>query len=201
MRAGTDDPRRSGQGTGGIVKSEKFVMKILKYLPIFVYGMFLQMGCAQVPTDRPQCKSPDFDKKVSQMLDFSVPLIGVEELKNIQDEVHIFDAREAEEYQTSRIENAQYIGYNDLNLTAIKKLPKDAKIVVYCSIGYRSEKIGEQLQDMGYTNVYNLYGSIFEWVNNGYGIVDQNGNPTSRLHTYNRKWSKWVEAGKAEKVW
>ncbi len=176
-------------------------MRLFKYLPIFVYSFFMQLGCAQEPANRPHCKSPDFDRKVSQMLDFSVPLIGVEELKDIQDEVHIFDAREQEEYQTSHIKNAKYIGYNKLYLKDIKKLPKDAKIVVYCSIGYRSEKIGKKLQKMGYTNVYNLYGSIFEWVNNGYKVIDKMGTETNYLHTYNRNWSKWVENDKAKKVW
>lgn len=176
-------------------------MRLFKYLPIFVYSFFMQIGCAQEPANRPHCKSPDFDRKVSQMLDFSVPLIGVEELKNIRNEVHIFDARELVEYETSHIEGAKYIGYDKLDLSALENVPKDAKVIVYCSIGYRSEKIGEKLQRMGYTNVYNLYGSIFEWVNNGYKVVDKNGKATNLLHTYNKNWSKWVAEEQAKKVW
>ena len=42
---------------------------------------------------------------------------------------------------------------------------KSDTIVLYCSIGYRSEKIGEKLVEMGYGHVFNLYGGIFEWVN------------------------------------
>lgn len=176
-------------------------MKIFKYLPIFVYGFFIQIGCAQEPSNRPTCQNQEFDRKVSQMLDFSVPLIGVTELVDIRDEVHIFDAREREEYNTSHIEGAHYIGYDHLQLEELQKLPKDATIVLYCSIGYRSEKMGEKLQKMGYTNVHNLYGSIFEWVNTGNKIVDKNGKETNLLHTYNKNWSKWVEDGKAKKVW
>jgi len=176
-------------------------MRIFKYLPIFIYSLFAHMGCAQEPANRPQCKSPDFDRKVSQMLDFSVPLIGVEELKNIRDEVHIFDARELEEYNTSHIEGAKYIGFDEIDYSNLEEVPKNAKVVVYCSIGYRSEKIGEKLQRMGYTNVYNLYGSIFEWVNSGYQVVNQDGKETNLLHTYNKNWSKWVEEGKVKKVW
>ena len=80
-------------------------------------------------------------------------------------------------------------------------IKKDQKVVVYCSIGYRSEKIGEQLQQLGYKDVHNLYGSIFEWVNAGNEVVDAKNNKTRKVHTYNRKWSQWVEDGKAEKVW
>lgn len=79
-------------------------------------------------------------------------------------------------------------------------MPKDKKIVVYCSIGYRSEKIAERIQAMGY-EVSNLYGSIFEWVNQGNQIVDNTGKETKELHTYNRKWSKWVEPDSVQKTW
>lgn len=80
-------------------------------------------------------------------------------------------------------------------------IPKDAKIVLYCSVGYRSEKIGEKLQKMGYTDVNNLFGSLFEWVNRGYKVVDKDGNETQKVHTYNKDWSQWVDETKAKKTW
>ena len=105
------------------------------------------------------------------------------------------------EYEVSHIPGAQYLGYNDFDVNRIGKIPRDAKIVLYCSIGYRSEKIGERLKRSGYTNVYNLYGSIFDWINRGNVVVDKNGQPTKRVHTYNRNWSKWVDGQKVEKIW
>jgi rhodanese-related sulfurtransferase len=42
-------------------------------------------------------------------------------------------------------------------------------------VGYRSEKVTEKLQKAGFTQVSNLYGGIFEWVNQGYPIVNQSG--------------------------
>ena len=36
-------------------------------------------------------------------------------------------------------------------------------IVVYCSVGYRSSRLVERLQQAGYTNAFNLDGSIFQW--------------------------------------
>ena len=74
----------------------------------------------------------------------------------------------------------------------VKDIPRDKKIVVYCSIGYRSEKIATRMIQAGFRNVSNLYGSIFEWANAGYEFRDLNGKPTKNVHTYNRKWSKWV---------
>ena len=94
-----------------------------------------------------------------------------------------------------------FSGYKKFDWSILENTPKDQAIVVYCSIGFRSEKIGEQLKERGFTNVKNLYGSLFEWANKGHPIIDQNGIKTKKVHTYNRTWSKWVENGELIKVW
>ena len=176
-------------------------MRNLFFRLTFIFTFFTYVSCAQAPIDRPHCENPEFDQKVSKTIHFTVPTIGVEELKKIQNEVYIFDTRKQEEYDLSHIEGAQYLGFENFNVQRLGNLPKDSKIVLYCSIGYRSEKIGEKLKKRGYTNVHNLYGSIFEWVNQGYPVVNKQGKPTKKVHTYNKAWSKWVEEGKAEKIW
>ena len=88
-----------------------------------------------------------------------------------------------------------------LNLDDKKNIPKEKNIVIYCSIGYRSEKIGEKLLRLGYKNVYNLYGSIFEWANEKYPLVGSNGKTTDRVHGYNKSWSKWVTNEEIKTVW
>lgn len=159
-------------------------------------------ACGQPPpADRPHLGSPKFDKKVESLLRFSVPLIGVKELNNIQSEVHIFDTRSEEEYSISHIPGASFLGYSSFDSKTIQDIPKTDTIVLYCSVGYRSEKIGERLQKMGYTQVFNLYGSIFEWANEGYPLVDEQGRPAKSIHTYNKNWSQWVEAENLEKTW
>ena len=172
-----------------------------RILAILIPMVLGKLGCTQAPAERPHVENPAFDKKISEMIRFSVPTIGVQELSNIQNEVHIFDAREQQEFEVSHIEGAQYLGYEAFDEARLAGIPKDATIVLYCSIGYRSEKIGEKLQKMGYSKVYNLYGSIFEWVNQGFPLVGPDGHPTRKVHTYNSKWSQWVSAEKAENVW
>ncbi len=54
---------------------------------------------------------------------------------------------------------------------------EESKVVVYCSVGYRSEKIAEKLKAAGYKNVFNLYGGIFEWENQNLPVYDSNGEP------------------------
>lgn len=58
--------------------------------------------------------------------------------------------------------------------------------MVYCSVGYRSEKVGEQLQRAGYTQVRNLYGGLSEWMNAGNLPVAQGNAPTVRMHAFSR---------------
>lgn len=174
----------------------------MRYLSVVIGILMLgRPGCTQPPEDRPAIENAEFDERLTQLLSFSVPVIGVQELRDIQEEVYIFDAREREEFEVSHIEGAQYLGYKNLEEEALRGVPKDSTVVVYCSVGYRSEKVSEQLRERGFTKVYNLYGSIFEWVNQGYPIVNPESKSTKQLHTYNKKWSKWVEENQIEKVW
>ncbi len=185
---------------GGARPNNLNIMKKLGFIS-YLLCSFLNIGCAQVPKERPHLENPAFDKKLAKLLQFSVPLIGVQELHNIQREVYIFDTREWREYEVSHIEGARYLGYDDFDAKRLQDIPKNAKIVLYCSVGYRSEKIGEKVRKLGYEKVYNLYGSIFEWANEGYPVVDLKGNPSDKVHTYNKDWSKWLDAEKVTKTW
>lgn len=174
----------------------------MKNIIVTIWFFFLAfLGCAQPPGSRPKVNQEAFDKKIAKTINFTIPVVGVEELKEIQEDVIILDARPKGEYEVSHIEGAKRIGYKKLDESQLEGIDKDEQIVIYCSIGYRSEKVGEKLKKMGYKNVYNLYGSIFEWVNQGNQVVDKNNKPTEKVHTYNKRWSKWVEDGKAEKIW
>ncbi|MBX9779108.1 MAG: rhodanese-like domain-containing protein [Chitinophagaceae bacterium] len=104
------------------------------------------------------------------------------------------DTREVEEYTISHIENAIFVGYNDFSLQPIAHLNKSAMIIAYCSIGFRSEKVVEKLMAANYTNVHNLYGGIFEWVNQGYKVKNATGF-TDNVHTFNMVWSHWLLKG------
>lgn len=170
---------------------------------VITFWFFLMtiIGCAQPPTTRPTVNNKAFDKKISKTISFSVPVVGVNDLKEIKEDVVLLDARPQKEYDVSHIKGAKRIGFKKLDESALEGVDKDEQIVIYCSIGYRSEKVGEKLRKMGYKNVYNLYGSIFEWINQGNEVVDKDGKPTQKVHTYNKRWSKWVEDGKAEKIW
>jgi len=172
----------------------------LKQWLLLILLPLTQLVQAQYPKNA-ACSNPSFDKKVHSLLNYSVPVISVEKAFKNKDNIIFLDARENEEYQISHLPKAQYIGYDNFDINNLKGIDKNAEIVVYCSIGYRSEKIGKKLQKAGYKNVKNLYGSIFEWVNVGYPIYDHYNKPTQKIHTYNKKWSQWVTKDGIDKVW
>tara|TARA_R110000868_G_scaffold81946_1_gene231678 strand:+ start:670 stop:1131 length:462 start_codon:yes stop_codon:yes gene_type:complete len=126
----------------------------------------------------------------------SVPYITVEELLS-KTGVTLLDARETTEFNVSHIKNAINVGFEHFDKNAISvKIPnKNANIIVYCSIGVRSEKIGEKLLKLGYKNVFNLYGGILEWKNKGGLVVDNKGINTDNIHTFNKEWSVYLKKG------
>ncbi|MEM9934897.1 MAG: rhodanese-like domain-containing protein, partial [Bacteroidota bacterium] len=130
----------------------------------------------------------------------TVPLIYEAEVKNQGlDHFYVLDTREKKEFQVSHIPGAKYGGYLSFKKSMVKDLPRDTPILVYCSIGVRSERVGEKLKKMGFSNVQNLYGGIFDWKNNGNQVVDSEGQPTEKVHTYDKNWSQWLFKG--EKIW
>ena len=134
---------------------------------------------------------------VDDLIDRSVPLIQTAELNTAlkaKKKPILLDARQPEEFRTSHIPGAYWIGYEKFKIANLPKVPKNTPIIVYCSVGYRSEKIGEKLKAAGYTNVRNLYGGIFAWANADYPLEDRNGKTTETVHGYDKNWSKLLDS-------
>ena len=139
------------------------------------------------------CQNPiGFDAECEKYISGTVPLAYSKELYRVIDSPNltILDAREENEYDVSHLPNAHYIGFDNFDGKSLYFVPKTETIYIYCSIGYRSEKIGEKLQKIGFQNVFNLYGGVFNWVNLGYKVVDKNNEVTKYVHGFNKEWSK-----------
>lgn len=110
---------------------------------------------------------------------------------------HLLDTREKREYDVSHLKNALFVGYDSFDAKIVQdniKVKSDT-IVVYCSLGIRSEDIGEKLLKLGYTNVFNLYGGIFEWKNKGNQVYDNKNKKTEKIHGFSKEWGKWLRKG------
>lgn len=139
------------------------------------------------------------DKTLKKFNKESVPYITVEDLP--KESVVLLDTRKRAEYDVSHLKNAIWVGHQDFNESdVLERVPnKNDSIVVYCSIGVRSENIGERLIAMGYKNVQNLYGGIFEWKNNDGKVYDQHEKETDSVHAFSKHWGKLLLKG--EKVY
>ncbi|MFK7933721.1 MAG: rhodanese-like domain-containing protein [Saprospiraceae bacterium] len=169
-------------------------MRIFKYFHLL--WLFLLTQCVSPPQVAGQFTDQEFDAMANRMATGSVADISVAILQEQPQKFILLDAREQNEYEISHIPNAIWVGYDDFDMTRIKDLARDAQIVTYCSVGYRSERIGEKLQKAGFQNVHNLKGSIFQWINEGNEVVDKNGKATQRVHGFNEKWGRWLKKGK-----
>lgn len=140
-------------------------------------------------------QNPDgFSDMAYGMADKNVPIIFEYQLKKLQAEgkkIVFLDTRELKEYNVSHIKDAIYVGYDDFDSTKLKNIDKNTIVVAYCSVGYRSGKIGKKLIKLGYKNVFNLFGGIFSWANNN-NPVYVNTKEVKKVHPYNNNWGKWL---------
>lgn len=159
-----------------------------KYFLIFLY--LITNGASA------QTKDSDYKLMLDSIYEHKIPVISVDEfLKMNKYAVYVLDAREKQEFKVSHLKSARSVGYFWFDMREVYDIPLDASIIVYCSIGNRSEKIAEKLILAGYKNVRNLYGGIFEWVNEGQPVYKETGVQTSEIHTHTKDWEQWVEKG------
>ncbi len=168
-------------------------MKLFKAYTAF--WVLLLTACYPAPKAAGQFTDSEFDTMANEMAKGDTKDITVDQLVRIKDKVVLLDSREKKEYEVSHIPGAIWVGYDNFTVDRLKTIDKKAKLVVYCSVGYRSERIGEKIMDAGYEDISNLSGSIFKWVNEGYKVVDTQGKETKKIHGFNKKWSKWVKSG------
>lgn len=139
--------------------------------------------------------SSSFNLMLKGMLSHSVNEVSVDDI-DLDSNIIFVDARELKEFEVSHLKNAIHVGFDQLDLSPLNLVAKNAKIVVYCSIGYRSEKVAEKLIKKGFKDVSNLYGGIFEWKNEGKTVVDQKNDPTEEVHAFSKIWGIWLNKGK-----
>ncbi len=142
-----------------------------------------------------QIQSRSYSAMLYKLLDHTVEEISVSDASEVSNLTLFLDAREKDEFEVSHIKDAKWVGYDNFRMKRMEGIPKDKEIIIYCSVGYRSEKIGEKLEKAGYTNVKNLYGSIFEWVNQGHAVYDNDGNETIKIHAFDKDWGQWLLKG------
>jgi len=161
-------------------------MYFMRFLLLVLLFLISSAAFSQASVD-----NTSFRLMLKTLLDHSVP--EVEALEEYTErECLLLDAREKVEYDISHIENSVWVGYDDFDLSRVSTENKEDEIIVYCSVGYRSEKIAEKLIAEGYKNVSNMYGGIFEWGNRGFPVENDTGS-TNKIHPYDNIWGLWLK--------
>lgn len=165
-------------------------MKLSFYKSIII--LFLMLVSA---SNYGQVKNKSFNFFLKTILTNKVKRVSVEEVAKSKVNYTFIDAREVNEYNVSHLKNSVFVGYNNFSMDGLKNIPKDRPIIVYCSVGKRSENIAAKLKETGYTNVSNLYGGIFEWVNENHPVYDLQNKQTMNVHAFNKFWGRFIDKG------
>ncbi len=134
-----------------------------------------------------------YETLLKTLYEDGMEVLKPEEIEDLS-QFQILDTREYNEFKVSHLKGATCVGFDDLDLDKINKLDKTKPVLVYCTVGARSQDVGFKLKDLGFENVYNLYGGIIHWVNEE-NPVFEGQEETDRVHTYSKIWSIWLDKG------
>ncbi len=104
----------------------------------------------------------------------------------------LLDVREEAEYRVSHLRGAIRVDPADRDPVLPAEVDKEAPIVAYCSVGYRSSALAARLMEQGYTDVRNLEGSIFQWANRGFSVF-RGDEEVRQVHPYDRRWGRLLD--------
>lgn len=141
------------------------------------------------------CKEKTYHSQLKLLYKNSVPLIRANSLARKlarEESMLLLDTRSRTEWEVSHLAGATLLEYDAFHADSLKEVSRQRPVAVYCTIGYRSEKIGEKLKDAGFKEVYNLFGGIIEWKNRGFTVVDAAEKPSEEVHTFNNYWGIYL---------
>jgi rhodanese-related sulfurtransferase len=110
----------------------------------------------------------------------------------------LIDVRSNKEFAVSHLRNAFNLR-SAREIAEVVKTQKPAKIILYCSVGFRSSRLAHALARDGNAEVMNLEGSIFQWANEGRALY-RGEAPTSLVHPYGSRWAGLLKPGLASEA-
>lgn len=108
--------------------------------------------------------SKEFERLVAAVMP-EIKEISVAETRQRQNRgAALIDVREDNEWEQAHAENAVHIGRGVIERDIVHRFPdKNTELILYCGGGYRSALAADNLQKMGYTNVYSMRGGWTAW--------------------------------------
>ncbi|MCH9646760.1 MAG: rhodanese-like domain-containing protein [Deltaproteobacteria bacterium] len=172
-----------------------------KQVAAWVIGLLpLMAGLACAPAEDLHTLQQEIRQRYPEVSQISVEKLQAE-LSESAENIILLDAREAREFEVSHLPTARLATDLQMAKQQLAGLPsegapedlglKDRKIVIYCSVGYRSSALAQKLTEAGYGNVHNLEGSIFAWANGGLPVYREERG-VQQVHPYDENWGRYL---------
>ena len=107
-------------------------------------------------------------------------------------DIVLLDARTAAEFNVSHLPGAVLASNTRIALDALVANDTERTVVVYCSVGYRSSRLAEELRARGFEDVSNLEGSLFQWANEGRPLY-RGEQRVYQAHPYDEEWGQLLD--------
>jgi rhodanese-related sulfurtransferase len=156
-------------------------------------SLCLAWTCGRQPTQSPAEVQDQLQHMISSLDGrFSVPQVDARDLMDATgqplSDVVLVDLRTISERQVSVLPGAvSTTNAEGLQAAVLDATRAGKRVVLYCTIGYRSGRAAEQLNKNG-AAVSNLRGGILAWTHAGGSLHDLQGAPTKRVHVFGHKW-------------
>ena len=111
---------------------------------------------------------------------------------DVAPDIVLLDARTAAEFSVSHLPGAVLASDTRMALDALVANDSERTVVVYCSVGYRSSRLAEELRAQGFQNVFNLEGSLFQWANEGRPLY-RGDKRVYQAHPYDEEWGQLLD--------
>jgi rhodanese-related sulfurtransferase len=170
---------------------------LLPLLPLLSLLAVTGLSLPLPASAQPLSKTEKLENKLRMAIlkatkDLKVPIIKAAALNAIIDDTNLvlIDVRKTGEQQISMLPHA----LTTAQFAEIFRhgIPKEKRLVVYCTIGYRSGRYAEELAKQG-IKAENLEGGVLAWSFAGGKFLTQDGKggwlETNRIHVYDAEWN------------
>ncbi|MCF1750779.1 rhodanese-like domain-containing protein [Mariniradius sediminis] len=138
----------------------------MKTFVTFLVALSLLSACGKSPSESGSTQTTQATGSIEQ--------VDAAQFKKLTESPNalVLDVRTAAEVAEGHLPNAVNIDiYGSDFMAKVQELPKDREILVYCTVGARSQQAADILSKQGFAKVYNLDGGIVAWQRNGFEVV------------------------------
>jgi rhodanese-related sulfurtransferase len=108
--------------------------------------------------------SKEFEKLVEDIMPNVREISVAETTERLKEGATLIDVREDNEWAAEHAAGARHIGRGVIERDIVHQIPdKSTELILYCGGGYRSALAADNLQKMGYRNVFSMIGGWTAW--------------------------------------